>query len=329
MPQIAITGATGFLGRRCAEVFSRAGHAVKALGRNPIVLKELAEDGLTVHRCDLADQNGLRYAFAGCDTVVHCAALSSLWGRAEAFHAANVQGTAEVIQACRAADVGRLIHISTPSVYMERRDRLDIREGDPLPRRFINAYASTKFQAEELLRQSGMETIILRPQGIFGPRDRAILPRLLRIGQRGIIPCFGDGLQQIDLTYVDNVVDAIQLAVAAPKSAAGRVYNITNGEPVVQLSLIEDVLRRLGMPVRRKRLPWSVLYPAAWITERCHALLRSSVEPTLTVYGLCMLAYSRTLNIDAAQRELGYRPHVCMAEGIDRLVTWSKHHGSH
>lgn len=329
MPQIAITGATGFLGRRCAEVFSRGGHAVRALGRNPMVLKELAEGGLAVRQCELADQDGLRRAFAGCDAVVHCAALSSLWGTAEAFHAANVRGTEQVIRACRDVGVGRLVHISTPSVYMERRSRLDIREGDPLPKRFINAYATTKYQAEELIRQSGIEAIILRPQGIFGPRDNAILPRLLKIGRRGIIPYFGDGMQQIDLTYVDNVVHAIGLAVAAPKAAAGRVYNITNGEPVVQLSVIEDLLRRLGMPVRRKRLPWSLLYPAAWITERCHALLRPSVEPTLTVYGLCTLAYSRTLNIDAARLGLGYRPSVGMAEGIDRLVTWSKQHGSH
>lgn len=327
MARIAITGATGFLGRRCVELLAEHGHCVAALGRNAAVLEQLAASGFRVCRCDLAEQAALVDAFTGCEAVVHCAALSSAWGTRAAFHAANVSGTRAVVEAWRRANVGRLIHISTPSIYMERRDRLDIREDDPLPRRFINDYARTKFAAEELVRRSGVDAIILRPQGIFGPRDTAILPRLMRVGERGVLPVFGNGEQLIDLTFVDNAVEAIRCSLEAPRTAMGRAYNITNGAPINQLAVIQDILGRLGMKVCRKRLPYWLLDAAAGATEAYHRIAKPGVEPTITRYGLCALAFSRTLRIDAARHHLGYRPLIGMEEGLERMIEWAARHG--
>src|SRR5690606_17003853 len=118
-------------------------------------------------------------AFAGMDVVVHSAALSTPWGSLRDFERINVQGTRNVLNAALKQKIKRVVHISTPSIYVERRSREDIRETDPLPPKSINHYARTKREAEtwvDAANASGLQTITLRPQGIFGPGDTSIFP---------------------------------------------------------------------------------------------------------------------------------------------------------
>lgn len=326
--KVLVTGATGFLGQKTALRLKEEGFTVTGLGRNSRIGESLEDQGIRFARVDLSAREPeslakLQAAVDGHDYIIHCAALSSPWGKYEEFHSANVVGTENILAAAKAARVRRLVHVSTPSLYVDRDSRVNIRESDPLPRTAINYYSQTKLMAEERVDQAtseGLATVTIRPQGIIGPGDAAILPRLLKIAKKGVLPVIGDGDCMIDLTYVDNVVEALVCAMKAPDSVIGRKYNITNGEPVNIYATLEGIFQALGFTYRKKNLSFDKAYAiAATIEFVCRNFL-SRVEPILTRYNVCLLGRSRTLNIDAAREELGYQPRVSLQDGISRII---------
>jgi nucleoside-diphosphate-sugar epimerase len=324
-----VTGATGFLGAALALRLHKLGYDVTGLGRDLYRGRALAAEGPRFVSCDLGDYPAVAAAAAGHDWVFHCAALSSPWGNYEEFHQANVVATQHVVAAAREAGAARLIHVSTPSIYIDhQRDRLDIREDEPLPATSINHYAATKLLAEAIVDEAsarGLPVITLRPQGIFGPGDRNIFPRLIRVARRGRIPVIGSGHNVIDVTYVDNVVDALVACMESPPATLGKKYNITNGEPVGNYDFIERMLTAVGVRYRRLPVPFAVAFHAAHALELVYArpALRR-YEPPLTRYSVTVLGRSRTLDIAAARAELGYHPRIGLDEGIARFARWWK-----
>lgn len=326
--KIAITGATGFLGSHAARILGSRGHQITALGRNVEKGRKL---GVNFISGALSDSEMLERAFAGQDAVVHSAALSSPWGRPEEFYSANVIGTENVLKAARKAGVKRVVHISSPSIYVDFTDRENIREDAPLPEVPLNDYIRTKKIAEQKVDQAvreGLSVVTLRPQGIFGPGDEAIFPRIIRIARRGRFPMIGSGRNRIDITYVENVVDAIDCALEAPESRSGKKYNISNGEPVLNYEVIETILKKIGISFQFKRVPFQVAYGIGAAMEFTSRTLLNYKEPLLTRYSACVLAKSRTLSIDAARADLGYVPRVSVDEGVRRFVDWWREHGS-
>lgn len=321
--RVVVTGATGFVGGRAARHLVALGHDVLGLGRAEAAGRALAQEGVRFERVDVTDREALRAVMCGRTHVVHAAALSSPWGNEETMVRTNVLGTRNVLAAARAAGVERVVHISSPSIYVDRRDRLGIREDAPLPRVSINAYARTKRLAEEEVDRvgvDGLDVITLRPQAVFGPGDTALFPRLIRVARKGVFPVIGSGRNLIDVTYVDNVAHAIALALAAPSVARGRKLNITNGEPVPFYPLIDRVLATLGIDCRRPRLPRGMAYGFAGVLEAAHRLFFPEREPLLTRYSVMVLASTRTLDISAAEAVLGYRPVVRLEEGLARTL---------
>lgn len=324
---LLVTGATGFLGARICALARAEGEPVIALGRNREAGARLEALGCEFRAVDLEEAAPTREAFAGATAVVHAAALSSPWGEPRAFERANVEATEHVLAAMRAHGVRRLAHVSTPSVYFAFRDRHGIAESEPLPARFANEYARTKAEAEARVRaavEAGThDAVILRPRGIFGPGDTALMPRLLRVAERlPRFPLFGGGEQLVDLTYVDNVADACRLALAHAEARRGGVYNVTNGEPVALGPTVGAVFARLGVPFRPLPLPRGLGLWAAGRLEARAERAPGRPEPPLTRYTVGVLSHAQTLDISAARRDLGYRPAVSMAEGIERFARW-------
>lgn len=325
--KIAITGATGFLGFRAAELLTERGHTVVGLGRDITAGARLELKGIRFVRVDLADRDTLTQVFSDCEYAVHCAALAAPWGRHEDFVRANVTGTANVILAARQSGLKRLVHISTPSIYISGDDRENVREDDPLPKKFINSYASTKWEAEELIDSAfreGLAVVTLRPQGLFGPGDPHILPSLLRLAERGRLPVIGSGRSKMDLTYVDNVVDAIEAALIAPTEHLGKKYNVTNGEPVEVYPTFLKILSDLGKSVTPKPVPLWLATTAAWLVEFVHRRVLGGKTPPITLYSVNVLSRSRTLSIEAIRKDLGYFPRISMEEGLRRMIAFSK-----
>lgn len=322
-----ITGGTGFLGRHVVWRLAREGFEVVFTGRSEAdaaTVLRLAEGTVRwqplVHGS--ADAGGtLSRCCERTDVVVHCAALSTPWGHAEDFRRANVESTAEVLRACHAAQVPRLVHISTPSLYFDFRDRLAIREDAPLPPP-VNDYARTKAQAESLVRAAQVpHTVILRPRALFGPWDQTLLPRLLRVMHRGALPLMNGGEACLDLTYIDNAADAVWLAATRLLPHALATYNVSNGEPHKLIELLKAMAREFRLPLRTRRMPWPLVKCMAGGMEIA-ARLRPGHEPLMTRYSAGVLAFSQTLDISALRTELAYEPKVSIAEGLRRHADW-------
>jgi nucleoside-diphosphate-sugar epimerase len=328
MARILVTGASGFIGSHVVRALSVAGHDVLATGRDASRLAALADMSVLIKTADIAC-DPLETLVAGRDAVVHCAALSSPWGTRSAFQRANVDATRRLLDAANKAHVRCFVHLSSPSIYFRLADQFDIPETFVPPRRWINAYAESKWQSEQCVadtRYAGMSRIILRPRAVFGEGDRAIFPRILRVAERGWFPHIGDGKAVIDTTYVGNVADAVTAALMLPESAEPQVFNITNGEPLAVRELLDRLFESLGMPVRAVRLPRRTAVILGALAEGVAHLRPGQPEPRLSRYGVGVLGYAQTLDISRARDVLGYQPRVSIDEGIRRFSQWWSTH---
>lgn len=329
--KILVTGATGGLGRNAVDFLLAEGHEVLATGRNAAIGAELAHQGVQFVPYDLTTQEPVALVHK-VDAVWHCAALSSPWGAREAFHKANVVATNALALAAGRAGVSRFIHVSTPSIYFDYRHHRDVSE-TYRPDAYVNEYAKTKAVAERTLQAvvnafPDMTIAILRPRGIFGRYDQALVPRIERVlsERGGRVPLPNGGRALVDLTYAENVVHAMWLATHGENFESGTTFNITNHEPTTVASVLEELFaKQLGRQFSVKNVPYFVLNTAARALE-CIAGVTGK-EPLLTRYSVGALAFDMTLNTARAQRMLGYQPVVPMAEAIRRTATWMRGRG--
>lgn len=322
---LLITGSTGFLGLRLFELAQAKGYQVTGIGRNRAIGNKIIAAGGQFIEADISDETLLRKVFPSVDMICHCAAYSSPWGKFADHYQANVIGTRNLAKIALERSVKRFIHISSPSIYFQYQDQFDLDEDSVLPAKSVNHYAQTKRLAEKELEQfteQGLETIILRPRAIFGPGDQAIVPRIIRANSLGFFPVFFKNDIKIDLTYVDNVVEAIFNSIEANASACNQAYNITNGEPVALNAFLGELFRSLKLQFKPKYIPFSIAYKLARFSEFFYRNFRKNAEPPLTCYTVGLFTFSQTLNIDKARQNLGYFPKIDVHEGAQRYAQW-------
>jgi len=322
-----VTGGTGFLGKRLALRLVELGHEVSVIGRNERVGLDLEESGINFIKADLKDTNEITEACKNQDYVFHCGALSSPWGKYQDFYNTNVLGTKNIIQGCQKHKIKRLIYVSTPSIYFDFTDKFNISENTPLPENPVNDYAKTKLMAEKKIDKAfneGLPVITIRPRGIFGPGDTSILPRLIKANNNRFIPVIEHRKVLVDITYVDNIIEALLLCIDSPEYTLGKKYNITNGEPVLLYDFLENVITKLGYKFNPKTLSFNEAYKIAGLMEFISRTLLFGKEPALTQYTVGILARSQTLDISSAKRELGYVPKISINDGVDELIRWWK-----
>ncbi len=317
--RILVTGGSGFLGAHLSRALLAHGHHVRILGRDFSPVEDLIEAGAIPITADLRDVDAVVAACDGVDVVYHVGALSAPWGRSNDFYAINVNGTAAVIAGCKRFGLRRLIYVSSPSVVFTGQDQYELTEEAPYPATFTSVYSQTKKLGEDLVNTArrDLETVILRPKAMFGPGDRALLPRLIAVARSKRLRQIGDGHNLVDLTYVDNVVDALVLALDA-QEAVGKTYHITNDEHILLWDAIRTALATLHLSASLRSISLGIALGAARIME-----LQASItgrEPLLTRYSVQILARTQTYNITAAKRDLGYAPPIPFAEGMQRTL---------
>lgn len=322
-----VTGGTGFLGRKLALRLLAQGRPVTVFSRR--YRAELAELGVRFILAPLTDAAAVDEACRGMGTVFHVAAKVGVWGRHAEYFRTNVQGTRNVLAACRRHGVRRLVYTSTPSVVYNGGDLAGVDESAPRTTSCPSAYPLTKAEAEAAVAQANgteLRTVSLRPHLIWGRDDPHLIPRIVARARTGRLRIVGRGRNRVDLVHVDNAVDAHLLAEAAltraDSPAAGRAYFITNGEPVVLWDWLNELLRQVGVPPVTKRIPLGAAYGLGAVCEIVWAALRLRGEPPMTRFVAAELAHDHWFDIAAARRDLGYEPRVSMASGLNDLVDW-------
>lgn len=316
-----VTGATGFLGFELVKLLLSKNWQVLALGRNLDRLKELEGFGAKTQVIDLETFTDISSSFNSAEIIFHCAALSSMWGRKSDFERVNVEGTKQVVRWGINHSVKRIVYISSTSVYFDFTDRFNIKESDAVTGRFANAYAKSKYQAENIVKtltEGKMEYSILRPRGIIGKGDISILPRVLRVMRKGWFPLLRNGGAQVDLTHVKNVANAAYLA-AVRKAARGEIFNVSNGQPITVLSLLESLADKTEKKVQFIGINYLFLFSLSKLVELIAYGLHFP-EPMLTSYGVGLLHYSQTLDISKAKSILGYRPEFSIKDAIEGSI---------
>ena len=311
--KLIITGATGFIGRNLAESLAGDGHDILATGRALGVGNILGEAGIEFRPADIGRTGSLLDVFQQADCVVHCAGKSGDWGIYDDFHQANVIGTRNVLQGCIRYGIEKLIFISSPSVYFNDEDRLDLKENDPLPPRQLSHYATTKLIAEkEVLaaREKGIDVINLRPKAVFGPYDNTFSPRILRMSRKRRFPLINNGRALVDITYIENFVDAVRLCLKASDAAWNETYNISNGTPITIRDWFEQMVDILGKEFKPMNVPVPAARAAAGVMELAGHFPFGPKQPAMTRYSVGYMAKSMTLDIQKAQNRLGYGPRL-------------------
>ena len=323
--KILVTGGGGFLGQVLCRGLRERGHEVVSFNRGRY--DALDRLGVTQVQGDLAQRDAVIAAATGCDAVFHNAAKAGAWGSYESYHLANVVGTQNVIDACRAHGIGRLVYTSTPSVTHRKTHPVEGGTADTVPYgdHLKAPYAATKQVAEKLViaaNDATLATVSLRPRLIWGVGDNQLLPRLVERAKAGRLRFVGDGNNRIDTTYVDNAAQAHFDAfehLAPGAACAGRAYFISNGEPRTVREIVNGLLGAAGAPQVDKTIPFGVAYAAGVVCEGLWHALPLKGEPPMTRFLAEQLSTTHWYDMAPARRDFGYVPGVSIHEGLTRL----------
>lgn len=323
---VLVTGGGGFLGTALIKMLVQRGLPVRSLCRRRYA--QLEDLGVEQIAGDVADAPVVHRAIDGCQTVFHTAAKAGIWGSDQEYERINVQGTHNVIAACRASGSRRLIYSSSPSVVFNGRDMEGVDETVPYSARYEAAYPQTKARAEQIILAANspeLATISIRPHLIWGPGDNNLLPRILARARRGQLRKIGRRDPLIDPIYIDNAAEAHLLAadrLEAGSPIAGRTYFVTQGETIPLWNMINNFLKAAGLAPVKRSVSLPVAIAAGGFLELAYVLSRRGHEPPMTRFLARQLSTTHWFNIDAARRDLGYHPRVSIAEGLERLEHW-------
>jgi nucleoside-diphosphate-sugar epimerase len=318
-----VTGGGGFLGQAIVCGLLARGFEVCSFSRSKH--EDLERLGVAQHLGSLVDANAVAAAAQGADIVFHVAAKPGIWGDYGEYHQTNVVGTQNVIAACRRQGISKLVYSSSPSVVFDGRDMEGIDESAPYPTHYEAHYPMTKALAEQLVRAANdaqLATVSLRPHLIWGPGDNHLLPRLVARSKAGQLARIGSRDNLIDTIYIDNAAEAHLLAgerLAPGSTISGKVYFISQGQPVPMWDMVNRLLEAAGAPLVSRSVPTWLAKALAAAFETTHKLLKRSDEPRLTRFVVSEMSTAHWFDIGAARRDLGYTPRVSIATGLERL----------
>ena len=321
-------GATGMLGSALLELL---------LSRNKRV-RVFVEEPITDNRVeqivgDIRDVETVRRAVRGADVVFQTVAIID-WTpkRKGKLYDVNVKGNRNVIEACVDFGVKKLIYTSSIDVVIDGHDLYYVDETTPYVQKPFDPYAESKMIAEkEVLaangRPAGKEcllTCVLRPTGIYGPKDSVRLPNVIEAIRKGKPYRLGNGTALFSHVYVDNVAHAHILAAEKLEKGSpleGQHYFITDHEATNFFDFVyDDICNKLGYEISNRRIPNWMAITAAMVTEWWASITKPDKPPLLTNYVLAATCKHCSFTHEKATRDFGYEPIVSREEAIRRTV---------
>lgn len=324
MPTALVTGATGLVGSHVVERLLRDGWHVRALVRDRARATWLERLGVGLATGDTLRPETLAAAAIGMDVVFHTAAAVTPDGGWEAFHRPNVEGTQNVVDAASAAGA-RLVHVSSVAVYGAGARYATIgktSEDTPLaPLGQRSYYARSKRESEQLVMRAHAEgrlwATAVRPDVVYGARDRQFVPRVAKLLRLGVAPVVGGGRSTLAVVHAANVADGMVRA-ATCDGAGGRAYNLANDYDVTVAEFFRLAGEGLGKRVRLVSLNAPLAQVVMHGVSRvAPARLRSSLRQSVD-----FLSRDNPFTSERARHELGWAPPVRPAEGVVDAFRW-------
>jgi 2-alkyl-3-oxoalkanoate reductase len=310
--RVCVTGGTGFIGGALVRRLLSEGASVRALARPSPRLDALEALGVEVFRGDLSDSAAIARAVSGAEIVYHAAAKVDPGSKNEYFHT-NVEGTKNLLAGCAAQRVSRIVYLSSIAVYGLVQHGETIDEDTPLDqsRNQRDFYAQSKIAADKFVlsfaRKIGVPVVVLRPGIVYGP-GKPLPVGLLGFRFRKTDVVFGSSARLLPLTYIENLIDAIQLAARA-RNDGPQTFIVIDDE-----NLTLEQYHRARAEVRKAHtvfLPgWPVMLAARFARNG------SPISPLQVRRALQDLHYSTRRIRD----ELGWSPKVPLREAISRTL---------
>lgn len=319
---VLVTGASGMYGRAVATALANRGDEVTVLQRRPARLT-----GVREVLGELTASDALARAMDGADAVVHLAARVAVVGEWSDFERDNVHGTANVLEAARAAGADRVVYVSSPSVA-HRGEPLVGADAEPAdPDHARGHYARSKALAERLAlaadrgdASTGMAVVAIRPHLIWGPDDTQLVGRIVERARTGRLALIGRGAALIDTTYVDNAVDATVAALDRAEQVHGRAFVVSNGEPRTVRELLTRICEAAGVAPPRRRIPLAAAKAGGVAAEAVWRWLDRPGDPPMTAFLAEQLATAHWFDQRETRASLAWAPRVSLDEGFARLA---------
>jgi len=291
---ILITGGAGFIGRRLAALLVDR-YSVRCLVRDAARAKGILPAAVELAQGDMTDPASLISAAAGVEAVVHLAAAKN--DESDSL-AVNVGGAVNLVAACKASGVRRVINVGTQAARLARR----------------GAYGDTKAKSDEIFNTSGLEVTTLLPSLVYGPQDAGAFGKLARAtASAPFVPVIGDGTVRFNPIHVDDLCRVIEGCLREPKTA-GRAFNVGGSETVTLNALLDLIGARLGRQPLRVHLPERA---AMLIARVLSAVMSSSPLSVSNVLGAVQSAPSA--DYAAVFDVLGFKPRP-LALGIKEAL---------
>ena len=299
---LAVTGATGFVGQALLDRARREGITLRALARQP----QPTRGGVEWIAGDLADHTALRKLVAGAEAVIHLAGVVNAPDSA-GFEAGNVTGTLGVIEAAVAAGVPRLIHVSS----------LSAREPG------LSAYGASKARAEKLVRASGLDWTIVRPPGVYGPRDTEYF-EMFRLARWGVVPV-PPREGRSSLLHADDLARLLFALVPGGEAVSHRIFEPDDGKRGGWSHY--DLARAIGWAMGRR--PWVVHLSRASLNRAARAdrFVRRG-KAKLTPDRARYMAHPDWVVAESARPPAAlWKPQVPTREGLKATAKWYREQG--
>jgi len=322
---IAVTGATGFLGKHLCERLIRDGYTISILSRDAHKAKKFEGRAARIVVGDITDLKAITELVEGVDAVIHLVSnFRTASGPPKSYHHINVDGTNTVLQAAQEAGIKRLIHCSTIGVHgsvkiSPANEDSPFNPGD--------LYQETKVISENMVRdavsKSEMEIVIIRPCSIYGPGDMRMLKMFRMLIKRTFL-LIGSCRENFHAVYIDDLIDGFMLALQTP-GISGETF-IIGGESYLPLKdYINVVATAIDAPPPYLKFPYWLFYNAAILIEAICVPLR--IEPPLHRRRVRFYKNNRAFTIEKANKILGYQPRVNLSDGMQATAKWYRQNG--
>jgi nucleoside-diphosphate-sugar epimerase len=321
--KILITGATGFVGSQLIKypAFQKK-HSLKVLVRKTSRLDDLKDLNLEICFGDVNDPESLKNAVHDVEAVIHLVSLIGESGTREEFFKVNVEGTRNVLEACKKLKLKRFVHVSSLSVITGYKDHDGTKEDAPYLPTGEN-YADSKIEGEKLAldyyRKYQLPVTILRPGFIYGRGDKLFLPAVIQNLREGKVILIDQGKKFLNLTYIENLIEAIELALQK-EEAVGEIFNITDGEKITKKQFFYKVADLTSLPRPTKSIPFFAARFLCQVMTFLFKILRIKKTPPITRMKLRFAGQNQCFDISKAETKLGYQHKIQFDQAIQKAV---------